>query len=376
MTPLAVLVLSGLVALTAFAILWTVYWVAGLTATPGDTEWDLAAVQVRVFTVGDAPGVVQGTVDAVPDGVDSVFVVSEQPIAVEGATVRVVPEAFESDAIGKGRALEWARQHLPCDAEYVLFLDEDTRMVPIDGLPDADIVQFAERPEPSGSLPAWLTEVFRVGTGVERAGFARLVPLYAWGGALAVRATLEDDIGWNRPTIEEDGAFVRAAMVAGHSYAVEMARFRNQAPPSLGTLVGQRRRWVSGRLRAAWDLPPWYGALVSLHTLGILLSAFAVPLVVAGFLFAPVSPLFPALATVILGYLLAWSVLGWRQFDTGVGWLGVQLLALPLTSVANALGHVVALVAPVSTFETTRKTDDESEDAVEPADVGERTTDG
>lgn len=361
MTPLEALVLAGLLGLTVFLVLWTGYWVAGLTASRPTVEWGLADIQVRVITVGDAPGVVQGTVDAVPDGVDSIVVVSEQPMDVDGATVRVVPEEFETPAIGKARALEWARQHVACDAEYVLFLDEDTRMAAIDGLPDADVVQFAERPAASGSLLAWLTEVFRVGTGVERAGFARLRPIYAWGGALAVRARIEDEIGWERPTIEEDGTFVRAAILAGHSYAVDMARFGNQAPPSLSTLVSQRRRWASGRLRAARRLPPGYSALVHLHTFGILLTAFAAPLVVAGFLLAPASPVFPVLSTLVFGYLVGWSVLGWNQFDTGIEWLALQLLVLPLTSLANALGHVLALVAPVSTFQTTRKTDSPAE---------------
>jgi len=362
MTPLTLLVGALLGAFVIGLAGWTGYWLTGLRYSRPPLEWGLDDIQVRVVTVGDAPGLIQQTVDALPEGIGSVSVVSERPLDIEGATVRVVPESFETTAIGKARALEWARRTLACPEEYVLFLDEDTQVTGLNGLPDADIVQFAEQPQPNGSVLSWLTEVFRVGTGVERAGFATLAPIYAWGGGLAVRASVEDAVGWDRHTIGEDSAFVRAAVRAGHSYAVDMTRFRTQAPPNLRELVAQRRRWVSARFREVRRLPAGYGALVLAHTVFMLLSTVAVPLAVAGVLLAPTAPVVGVLAAVIAGYLLLWSVLGWWQFDAGIEWLPVQLLALPVTSVANGLGHVLAAIAPVREFRPTSKTDVDAAD--------------
>lgn len=60
-------------------------------------------------------------------------------------------ESFTCLAIHGGRALEWARQHGSCDAEDVLYLDEDTLVTDVTGVPDADVVQFSEKPLYTGS---------------------------------------------------------------------------------------------------------------------------------------------------------------------------------------------------------------------------------
>lgn len=352
-----VVVALGLSYLCAYAGLWTVYWVAGLLRDAPELEWGLDEVQARVVTLGDAPGTVQRTVDALPAGLGSVYVVTERPIEVEGAEVAVVNPDFSSRAEAKARALEWARRTLPCEEEYVLYLDEDTLVGELAGLPDADVVQFAERPRANGSLLTWLTEVYRVGNGVERAGFGTLVPLYAWGGGLAVRKRLEDDLQWNRATIVEDSAFVRDAVSAGYSYAVRMIRFDNQAPPSVRELVEQRRRWSSGRMRDVRSRSRTYRALLYVHTLGRPLSAVAVPLVVAGALLASTWPPLGALAAVVLASLLLWTVLGWLQYDAPVSTLALLVVALPATTLLNGLGDAYALVSPVSEFRTTEKTD-------------------
>lgn len=349
--------MAGLVYLTAYALLWTVYWTAGILASSPPVEWGLDEVQARVVTVGENPEIVQRTVDSVPDGVGSVHVVSERQIDVDGATVWIVDPDVGTEAVGKGRALEWARRTIPCDEEYVLFLDEDTVVGELDGLPDADVVQFAEKPTRNRSTMAWLTELFRIGNGVERAGFARLVPIYAWGGGIAVRKRVEDEITWDRPTIVEDSVFVRTALSAGHDYAVDMTRFGNQAPPSLTELVGQRRRWGSGRLRDAPRRSLPYRTLLYFHTLGRPLSAFAAPLVLAGYLFVPVTPVAGVLSTVVLAYLVLWAVLGWREYDLPVGTLVALLVSLPVVTFANGYGDLQALVSPVEEFRTTDKTD-------------------
>ncbi|GGK77136.1 hypothetical protein GCM10009067_31940 [Haloarcula sebkhae] len=124
--------------------------------------WGLDDVQVRVLTIG-AEDVVQATVDSVPDGVAGIKVIAEQNIEIDGAAVHIVPDSFSCEATNKGRAVEWARRQVDCDAEYVLYLDEDTLVTGLTGLPEADFVQFTEKPIYTGSRLAYLCEVFRVG---------------------------------------------------------------------------------------------------------------------------------------------------------------------------------------------------------------------
>lgn len=224
----------------------------------GDEDvWGLDDVQVRVLTV-DAEAVVRETVASVPDGVADVRVVAERDVDVEEATVHVVPEAFDCRATNKGRAVEWARRNVDCDAEYVLYLDEDTIATGLTGLPDADVVQFTEKPIYTGSRLSYLCAVFRVGYQFEQLGFHRLrYPLYAWGGGFAVRHDIEAELGWDVTTITEDTNFVwRAAVARGIDYRLVTSRFRNQAPPSIRALIKQRRRWVSGTV-ADGRLLPW-----------------------------------------------------------------------------------------------------------------------
>lgn len=367
----AAVVFAGLAYLTLYAGVWAVFWGAGLLSSTPDLEWGLGDVQARVVTLGESPALVQRTVDALPDDLGSVYVVSERPIEVEGADVAVVDPGFSTRAEAKARALEWARRTLPREEEYVLLLDEDTVVRDLEGLPDADIVQFAEHPQPNGSLLTWLTEVFRVGNGVERAGFGALVPLYAWGGGLAVRGSVEDDLQWNRATIVEDSAFVRDAIAAGYSYAVLMTRFGNQSPPTVGDLVAQRRRWSSGRLREVRSRSLPYRSLLYLHTVGRPLTSVSLPLVVVGALLAPTWPVLGVLAAVVLAALLLWTVLGWREYDAPVLLLGALVLALPVTTLLNGLGDAYALVSPVSEFRTTEKRDPEATRSVDSPEVGD-----
>lgn len=145
-------------------------------------EHEPADVEVRVMTVA-AERVVQATVDQLPAELDTVRVIAERPITVEGAEVCVVPSEFECEATRKGRALEWARRELNCTASYILYLDEDTLLREFPGLPDADIVQLSEQPIRSDSWLTYFAEVFRMGFQLEQAVFPKLrYPLYAWEG--------------------------------------------------------------------------------------------------------------------------------------------------------------------------------------------------
>lgn len=60
-------------------------------------------------------------------------------------------------------------------------------------------------------------------------------------------------------TVTEDTNFVwRAAAASDVDYRLVDARFRNKAPPSVGALVGQRRRWMSGTVADGRLLPLRY----------------------------------------------------------------------------------------------------------------------
>ncbi|MFW5949924.1 MAG: hypothetical protein ACOCR6_01050 [archaeon] len=108
------------------AILWFgLTYVIGAGYEPPPAEYGPEEVQVRIMTV-DATDVVQETVDSLPDGLTDVHVIAEEAIDLAGATVHAVPETFESRAVRKGRAQEWARQTLSTDREFVLYLDEDS----------------------------------------------------------------------------------------------------------------------------------------------------------------------------------------------------------------------------------------------------------
>lgn len=357
-----------LVALALFAFYSTsaLFWlfeyaVAGSGAVAGDSEfeWGHDDIQVRIATV-DAEEVVQGTVDALPDAIDDVHVIAEADIEVRNAAVHTVPESFECEAVYKGRALEWARRTVPCEREYVLYLDEDTIVANLTGLPDADIVQFTELPIFTGSRLTYLCEVFRIGYQFEQRAFSRFrFPLYVWGGGLAVRRELEDRITWNRRTVTEDTAFVwTAAAAADVSFRVVDARFRNQTPPSVVALARQRRRWMTGNRSDAWRLPLRYRAFVLFRAVVWAFSPLFAVLGLVGVGAASldtVLPFYGVAAGLLLVFLhgitaVGASIYGFRPLAT----LVAVALTIPIV-LLSTVGALWGFLLPARTFEVTEK---------------------
>ncbi|EMA47210.1 glycosyltransferase family 2 protein [Halococcus saccharolyticus] len=370
-----VLVLEDTLFLVMVVSLWVVLGLYGLSAlwwlveTAGFSwgwrgknrteEWGVEDVQVRVLTIG-AEAVVQGTVDSIPDGIDDVRVVSEREIDIDGATVHVVPESFDCTATNKGRALEWARRNVDCDKEYVLYLDEDTLVTGFTGLPDADFVQFTEKPLYTGSWLTYFCEVFRVGYQFEQYGFHRLsYPLYAWGGGIAVRHSIEQQITWDVATITEDTNFIwRAADRSEVSYRLVDARFRNQAPPSLRAMIKQRRRWMSGTVRDGSLLPRRYRPLYLTRAIAWGFSP-VVPALVAAATFLPNAfpyrRLYTVLSIGLFGILFVYmfaGVVGYRKHP--VLW-PVFVVLTPLAALFHAVGALWGIVRPIERFEVTEK---------------------
>ncbi|MFD1514575.1 glycosyltransferase family 2 protein [Halomarina rubra] len=354
----------------------TLFWVVEVVALgrrhvrPTDVDYGLDEVQVRILTV-DAEAVVRGTVAALPDTVDDVHVVAESEMTVPGATVHVVPESFACAASYKGRALEWARRNVPCEREYVLYLDEDTIVTDLHGVPDRDVVQFTELPIYTGSWLTYWCEVFRVGYQTEQCAFGTLrYPLYAWGGGIAVRHELEQQVTWDASTVTEDTSFVwRAAAGEAVSFGVVDARFRNQAPPSVVALVRQRRRWLSGTLGDLASLPLRYKLLANTRTVAWAFSP-VVPLLALATLLVPESA--PSLGTyalvsaLLLSVLFVYTAAGARAYRKRPHVALGLLVLTPLLVVVHAVGALWGVLRPVGTFTVTEKVTPETLEARHP----------
>ncbi|WP_254823793.1 glycosyltransferase family 2 protein [Haloglomus halophilum] len=338
--------------------IWSVEALVARRYDPPPLVYGPEDVQVRILTIA-AEDVVQTTVDALPERLDDRHVIAEDPIEVDGATVHVVPDGFACEATDKGRALEWARRNVACDREWVLFLDEDTIVTDFPGLPDADIAQFQEWPMYTGSLVTYWAEVLRMGYQTELRAFARLsVPLYAWGGGIAVRQSVEDDVTWNYETLIEDTVFAWLATEQGYDYEVLDTKFRNQAPPSLGEMVAQRRRWISGSLAREDLLPLPYRVLYVLRNVAWAFSPLSPFLVAfAGLLPETVPGVGPlrALGVAMLLFTFVWVWRGWRYYEgPSLRTLPVFLLN-PVVVALHSLGAAYGLVSPAEEFQATEK---------------------
>lgn len=226
-----------------------------------------------------------------------------------------MPEEFDYKATNKGRAVEWARRNIDSNEGFLLYLDEDTIVTELTGLPDADFIQFTEKPIYTSSRLAYLCEVFRTGYQFEQLGFHRLsYPLYAWGGGFAIRRTIEAEIGWNVATITEDTNLIwRAAKEYDLTYQLVNSRFRNQAPPSVKAMLRQRRRWMSGTVGDDHLLPPLYRPLYFTRVVAWAFSPFVPFLAVASYLLpgtAPGMELYSFLSTGLLGILFVYMLFG------------------------------------------------------------------
>jgi hypothetical protein len=329
------------------------------------TEIGLTDIQVRILTV-DSASTVQVSVNSLPEQIRDITVIAETEIDIDGADVHVPPEDFECQAQRKGRAIEWARRHVSCNKEYILYLDEDTISTNFEGLPAADVIQITERPLRTDSWLAYLCEVFRIGYQREQRGFHRLTyPLYAWGGAVAVRRELENKVTWDVPTITEDTTFIwRAARYLNQQdeqldYQLVNGQFRNQAPLSLWGLINQRRRWMSGTVRDIHRLPRRYLPIVFTRIITWALSPVIPLLSALVFLYPGIvlqNGLYSIVSVGLFGMVFVYTIAGMSQCRTRPeAWL-LHLVMTPLTVVLHAVGALWGFLRPVSDFTVTRKT--------------------
>ena len=324
------------------------------------TEVGFDNIQVRVLTIA-AEETVQRTVSSIPDEIAESLVIAEEAIDIAGADVHVVPDDFECAAQRKGRAIEWARQQIPCEKEYVLYLDEDTLLSGFSGLPAADIIQLSEHPLRTHSRLTYVCEIFRIGFQFEQRAFHRVAyPAYAWGGAVAVRHELEEQITWNVPSITEDTTFIwRAAARTNIDYRLATVKARNQAPPTLKSLIKQRRRWVSGTIKDRDLLPrryqPFVFSRIVIWALSPIIPLFGVII----FVFpeaTPSSSAYLLLSALLFGIVFLYMTFGlveYRKYPE-VWW--AYIVVTPLAVLVHSLGALWGIIQPIDDFEVTRKT--------------------
>ena len=344
---------------TGVTLVWVVeVFVVGRGYEPPTAEYGGDDVQVRILTI-DAECVVQETVDSLPADLSDAHVIAEEPIDVDGATVHVVPDTFDCEAVRKGRALEWARRNVACEREFVLYLDEDTLVTQFDGLPDSDVVQMCERPRRTGSFLTYLADVYRVGVQLEQRAFGELdVPLFAWGGGIAVRKTVEDRVTWDRETLVEDTAFVwHAALWADADYALSDAVFSNQAPPTFREIIEQRRRWAAGNHQEAAVLPRRYRWVTRFRNAVWGIAPFApvvaVPAAVFGYPIAFAAVLTPV-SVLLGGFMVLWFVLGLQFYGFPRRETVLGLALVPVASIVHSLGTILGIVFPPDDFRVTK----------------------
>lgn len=353
----------GTLALYAVGSLWWLIQVFILSYGWQDTNQNavgLDDIQVRILTV-DSEETVQLTVSTVPDAITDVLVIGEEEIDIPGTDVHVVPDDFDCAAQRKGRAIEWARQHVPCEKEYVLYLDEDTLLSSFSGLPAADVIQFTEHPLRTHSRLSYVCEIFRIGFQLEQRAFHQIAyPAYAWGGAVAVRHELEDQITWNAPSITEDTTFIwRAAAHTDLKYRLMKVTARNQAPPTLKSLINQRRRWVSGTIQDRDLLPRRYHPIIFSRIVTWALSPVIPLLGAVVFVFPgaiPSSDTYLVLSALLFGIVFLYMIFGlieYRKYPE-VWW--AYLAVTPLAVLVHSLGALWGIVQPVDDFEVTQKT--------------------
>jgi len=360
-----------------FSSLWWIVEVAILSYhwdRNAEEVWGLDDIQVRVLTI-DAEPVVQQTVNALPDDLADIRVIAEADIDIQGAEVHVVPEDFECIATNKGRAVEWARRNVDANEEFLLYLDEDTIVTELTGLPDADFIQFTEKPIYTGSRLTYLCEVFRTGYQFEQLGFHRLAyPLYAWGGGFAIRREIEAEIGWDVATITEDTNLIwRAAKEYDLKYKLVDARFRNQAPPSVKAMLKQRRRWMSGTVGDDYLLPLLYRPLYFTRVIAWAFSPFVPLLALASYLLPGTAPgieLYSILSTALLGILFVYMFFGVIAYRKHPFLWPVFLILTPLAVVLHSVGALWGVVSPVENFEVTEKVTADTIEQVNRLDAG------
>jgi len=348
------------------------YWIYemvryGIFYSPPSRHYDEGDAQVRILTVNNED-IVRKTVRELPESFHKPYVISEEPIEIAKAHVYVVPGEFESDATNKARAMEWARQSIPCEREFVLYLDEDSHIIEFNGLPNADIIQLNEFPRRTSSLLTYLCEINRIGFQVEQTAFPRIkTPLYAWGGGIAIRKSVEDKITWDYPTVIEDTVFMWRAFTEldqNVSFAYIPDRVSNQAPPNIWEMFNQRRRWIAGSREDNDILSVDRVLMYGIRDLSWSVTGLIPMIVVIGLLPGInifFGNLYRTASLILLSFMYMWIIIGILRYRPSIPIVIAVLILAPLTTILHSIGALWGLITPPDTFEVTEKVKEKPE---------------
>lgn len=278
----------------------------------------------------------------------------------EADRIVIVPEDFSCKATYKARALEYSRTLRAelglCGKEIkILFLDDDDipskQYITKTFSADYDICQGITVPRNNyGRFWSYLDDIRTFGCLTACSFFQGIGhPVWVHGEGLCVRASVEQDVTWDRLEYwAEDLAFGHAAADKGYRWGFIQEIISLTAPWSFGDFVSQRRRWLWAYINASRFVltNKTRVMMFALHCIGI----FAFILALSGLIFGAFQGFYWAhrLSPELIASGCVW--LGTFGF---CGWLGgknlkhviVAMILCWFTSAAAAvLGFFVPLV--------------------------------
>jgi hypothetical protein len=190
------------------------------------------------------------------------------------------------------------------------------------------------------------------------------VPLYAWGGGIAIRSSLEDEITWDYPTVIEDTIFLWRAFTEAAddvSLAFIPDRMSNQAPPTIRAMFRQRRRWIAGSREdndlLSLDRVLMYGIRdLSWSVTGVIPVLFLVGLFSGADIFFPDRYRLTSLALLLFMYV--WIGIGVYRYRPSLPVAVAVVVLAPVTTVLHSVGALWGLVSQPGTFDVTNKVDE------------------
>ncbi|TKX43686.1 hypothetical protein EXE50_09520 [Halorubrum sp. ARQ200] len=204
-----------------------------------------------------------------------------------------------------------------------------------------------------------------MGFQIEQRGFQSVsVPIYTWGGGLAIRSSIEEAVTWDYPTLIEDTVFTWRAFVElpeRPSFSVLSDTISGQSPPSLSEMIHQRRRWISGSREnntiLSFDRVIMYG----LRDLSWSVTAVVPLFLILGNL--PGVDVFAwqihqGISAVLLSFVFVWVGIGIWQVRPTPAIAGLSLVLAPVTSILHSVGALWGLISPPDSFDVTTKADE------------------
>lgn len=302
----------------------------------------------------------------------------------------VIPRSYSTPntSLYKARALQFALEDssIPDDA-WLVHLDEETQPTS-SGI--KGICKMIREEEESGRLRVgqgailyhrdwkkhpFLTLADNVRTGDDFARFhfqhklGRTV-FGLHGSYIVVRNDVEKSIGFDfgpQGSITEDAFWALKLMEAGGRARWVEGYLEEQSTQSVGDFIRQRRRWYQGLIKVAIHTPVklrWRMA-IGLNTLMWTLAPFAIIYTVLHLFFgSEIAPWIRALANFSFASFVTLYVVGLKANldEYGIkdrveraGWFCLQLVLLPLFTLMEAAGVMMALMKPVAGFHVVKK---------------------